>query len=151
SVAHSNDPQVRFAVLVSTLGTDLDENTRSSLAKTLCNRFRIPNDYARLALAAIRLAHCARNTTPEDTLKLMESGGAFKNTGLWQQLLSVYTATGILDQARAGELMALAEKAGAVNAAQLDDQSLSGPAIGVAIRNRRLAIIDEARSYGIRP
>jgi tRNA nucleotidyltransferase (CCA-adding enzyme) len=148
SAAHSDDPQIRFAVLISTLGTDLDEDTRSSQAETLCKRFRIPNDYARLALAAIRLAHCVRNTTPEDILKLMESGGAFKNTGLWQQLLSVYTANGLLDRDAADGLMAMAEKAGAVNAAQLDDQSLSGPAIGVAIRSRRLAIINEASRSG---
>ncbi len=146
SAAHSNDPQVRFTVLISTLGADLDEDTRSSRAETLCKRFRIPNNYARLALAAIRLAHSARNTTPEDTLKLMESGGAFKSTGLWQQLLSVYTATGILDQGRAEELMALAEKAGGVNAAQLEDQSLRGPAIGDAIRALRLQLIDSAGS-----
>ena len=146
TVAHNNDPQVRFAVLISSLGTDLDEDTRSSQAETLCKRFRIPNDYARLALAAIRLAHCARSATPEGTLKLMESGGAFKNTRLWQQLLSVYTATRILDQGRAGELMALAEKAGSVNAAQLEDQSLRGPAIGDAIRTLRLQLIDSAGS-----
>ena len=146
TAAHNNDPQVRFAVLISTLGADLDEGTRSSQAETLCKRFRIPNDYARLALAAIRLAPCARNTTPEDTLRLMESGGAFKNTRLWQQLLSVYTATRIIDQGRAGELMALAEKAGSVNAAQLEDQSLRGPAIGDAIRALRLQLIDSAGS-----
>ena len=146
TVAHNNDPQVRFAVLISSLGTDLDEDTRSNQAETLCKRFRIPNDYARLALTAIRLAHCAHSATPEGTLKLMESGGAFKNTGLWQQLLSVYTATRIIDQGRAGELMALAEKAGSVNAAQLEDQSLRGPAIGDAIRTLRLQLIDSAGS-----
>ena len=107
---------------------------------------RVGSYVIRLALAAIRLAHCARSATPEGTLKLMESGGAFKNTRLWQQLLSVYTATRIIDQGRAGELMALAEKAGSVNAAQLEDQSLRGPAIGDAIRALRLQLIDSAGS-----
>ena len=75
----------------------------------------------------------------------MESGGAFKNAGHWQQLLSIYTTTGILDNTRADRLMVLAEKAGGINAAQLDDQSLRGPAIGDAIRARRLKLIENTQ------
>ncbi|GMQ87004.1 MAG: fused tRNA nucleotidyltransferase/2',3'-cyclic phosphodiesterase/2' nucleotidase/phosphatase Cca [Gammaproteobacteria bacterium] len=143
SAAHSDDPQVRFAVLISTLGTNLNEDTRTSRAETLCERLRIPNDYTRLALAAIRLAHYAASEMPEDTLALMESGGAFKNTGHWQQLLSTYMTTRILNQARTDKLMALVEKAGSVNAAQLNDQNLRGSAIGDAIHARRLQLIGE--------
>ncbi|GMQ83434.1 MAG: fused tRNA nucleotidyltransferase/2',3'-cyclic phosphodiesterase/2' nucleotidase/phosphatase Cca [Gammaproteobacteria bacterium] len=144
SAENSDDLRVRFGALVSTLGTDLDEGTRASRTETMCKRFRIPNNYTRLALAAIRLAHRARSGIPEDTLILMESGGAFKNTGHWQQLLAIYTTTGILDKTRADKLMALAEKAGGVNAAQLGDQNLRGPEIGDAIRARRLQLIDKA-------
>ncbi len=143
SAAHNDDQQVRFAVLISTLGADLDENTRTSRAETLCKRLCIPNDYTRLALAAIRLAHYAASEMPEDTLTLMESGGAFKNTGRWQQLLSTYMTTGVLNQARTDKLMALVEKAGSVNAALLNDQNLRGSAIGDAIHARRLQLIGE--------
>jgi len=144
SAARCDDPCVRFGALISTLGNGLDEDTRISRAEALCKRFRIPNDYTRLALAATRLAHRAHSGIPEDTLILMESGGAFKNTRHWQQLLTIYTTTGILDKTRADKLMALAKKAGDINAAQLDDQNLRGPAIGDAIRARRLQLIDEA-------
>ncbi len=143
SAAFSDDPCVRFAALINTLGNDLDEDTRINQAGTLCKRFRIPNDYTRLALAAIRLAHRAHSGIAKDTLLLMESGGAFKNTRHWQRLLAVFTTTGILNQTRADKLMALTEKAGGINAAQLDDQSLRGPAIGEAIRVLRLQLIDE--------
>ena len=145
SVAHSDDPRVRFGVLISSLGTGLDTNSRYNQAEDLCQRYRIPNDYTRLALAAIRLECHARGSTPGNALQLMESGGAFKKTGFWQRLLSVYLITGILDKPRADLLTALATKAGAVSAAQLEDQSLRGPAIGEAIRARRLRIIADAK------
>ena len=145
SVAHSDDPRVRFGVLVSSLATGPDTESRCNRAGELCRRYRIPNDYTRLALAAIRLEDHARGSAPEDALQLMESGGAFKKTGFWQQLLSVYLVTGILDRPQADRLTALATKAGAVSAAQLEDQSLRGPAIGEAIRARRLHIIADTK------
>ncbi|MFQ5643189.1 MAG: multifunctional CCA tRNA nucleotidyl transferase/2'3'-cyclic phosphodiesterase/2'nucleotidase/phosphatase [Thiogranum sp.] len=143
SVAGSADPRIRFSVLMYALGNEQTEQQRIAQVQSVCARLHAPNAYAQLALAAIRLAQYARSKTPADTLKLMESGGAFKNTGRWQQLLSVYVATGLLDRGAADRLLAMAEKAGAVNAARLDDPGLQGPAIGAAIHAKRLQLIEK--------
>jgi hypothetical protein len=78
-------------------------------------------------------------------LELMESSGAFKQKGRWRLLLSVYQAAGLIDQQRADKLIATSIAAAGVNAAGLAHRNLSGPALGAAIRTKRLEIIANAR------
>lgn len=143
SVSLSSDPCVRFSTLLHTLGRDLTQEQRIAQAQALCQRLRAPNDYSWLASAAIRLEPLVLNESAQNTLQLMESAGAFKQTARWEQLLSTYMATGMLNQARVDKLMALAKKAGSINAAQLADKELRGPAIGDAIRARRLQLVSK--------
>ncbi|HHH43817.1 MAG TPA: multifunctional CCA tRNA nucleotidyl transferase/2'3'-cyclic phosphodiesterase/2'nucleotidase/phosphatase [Gammaproteobacteria bacterium] len=142
SVTSSTDPCIRFSVLMYALASDQPLPQRIAQAQEACRRLHAPNACTQLALAAIRLAPYALGKTPADRLELMESGGAFKNNARWQPLLSVYIASGVLDQATADHLSAVAEKAGRINAAALGDQDLSGPAIGAAIHARRLQLIE---------
>ena len=51
SARYSNDPQVRFATLMVSLGADLDTAQRLRQAESLCERYRIPNDYTRAGAA----------------------------------------------------------------------------------------------------
>jgi len=146
SAGMTSDPRARFGVLLLALGRDLSLQQRIDQAQSLCDRFRIPNEYAQLALTAIKLEPYASSLKPEDILQLMESGGAFRQQDRWQQLLTVYRVAGLIDQARSDRLTVISEQAAAVNAAQLGQHQLSGPAIGEAIRARRLQIIDAARS-----
>ncbi len=142
SVTASTDPCIRFSVLMYALASDQPLAQRMALVEDACRRLHAPNAYTQLALTAIRLTPFALGKTPADRLELMESGGAFKNTGRWQPLLTVYIASGVLDQATADHLSAVAEKAGRINAAALGDPGLSGPAIGAAIHARRLQLVE---------
>ena len=146
STSHDEDPRVRFSVLIQALGHDLRQEQRARQAETLCKRFRAPNDYRQLALSAIKLEQKAGSDEPEDILELMESSGAFKQSGRWRLLLSVYRAAGVIDQRRADKLIAVGADAASVNAAQLENQNLSGPALGEAIRTKRLEIIRKISS-----
>ena len=140
-VPHGKDPRVQFSVLMQALGHDLTQEQRTRQAGTLCKRLRAPNEYTQLALGAINLERNANSDKPEDILELMESAGAFKQNGRWRLLLSVYQAAGLITQERADKLIAVSANAASVNAAQFEDQNLDGPALGSAIRTKRLEIV----------
>jgi tRNA nucleotidyltransferase (CCA-adding enzyme) len=144
SVSRSEDPRVRFSVLIMALGHELTQEQRIRQAEALCKRLRVPNDCTQLALCAIKLAQKIDGDKPEDILELMESSGAFKQSGRWHPLLSVYQAAGLIDRRRADKLIEVGANAASVNAAQLENQNLSGPALGDAIRTKRLEIIRSA-------
>jgi tRNA nucleotidyltransferase (CCA-adding enzyme) len=144
SVSHGEDPRLRFSVLIQALGHDLTQQQRTRQAETLCKSFHSPNDYTQLALSAIKLEQKAGSDKPEDILELMESSGAFKQSERWRLLLSVYLAAGLIDQRRADKLIEVSANAASVNAAQLEDQNLRGPALGAAIRTKRLEVIRNA-------
>ncbi|MGB5536296.1 MAG: multifunctional CCA tRNA nucleotidyl transferase/2'3'-cyclic phosphodiesterase/2'nucleotidase/phosphatase [Thiogranum sp.] len=143
-VSHDKDPRLRFSVLIQALGHDLTQEQRIRQAETLCKRLRAPNDYTQLALSAINLEQKADSDKPEDILELMESTGAFKQSGRWRLLLSVYLAAGLIDRRRADKLAEISANAASVNAAQFENQNLAGPALGSAIRTKRLEIIRNA-------
>ncbi len=144
SVARSNDPRIRFCVLLRALGIDLSREQRIRQAETLCRRFRAPNDYTQLASAAIRLEQQVGSERPEDILLAMESSGAFRQNGRWHLLLSVYLAAGLINQQRADNLLEASARAARVTAARLDTQNLSGAALGDAIRAKRLELIRQS-------
>jgi len=144
SVSHDEDPRLRFSVLIQALGHDLTQQQRTRQAETLCKSFHAPNDYTQLALSAIKLEQKAGSDKPEDILELLESSGAFRQSERWRLLLSVYLAAGLIDQRRADKLIQVSADAAGVNAAQLEDQNLRGPALGAAIRTKRLELIRNA-------
>ena len=142
--AYSDDPRVRFAVLLHALDHDLDPQQRQLQAQTLCERLRAPNEYRKLAANAIGLERHVTGNEPEQLLELMEASGAFRQNSSWPVLLEVFTAVGLIDENRRQELTRLGARAAAVNAAQLADSDLRGPALGKAIRTRRLELISAA-------
>jgi len=141
SVSVSSDPCVRFGVLLHALDGNLTREQRVAQAQVLCQRLRAPNEYTWLASAAIKLEPLVVDNTAESILQLMESAGAFKQTGRWQQLLGVYHASGLIDQERVDKLDEISNHAAGMNAARLNNPDLSGPAVGDAIRLERLAIV----------
>ncbi len=146
AVAQSEDVRVRFAILLHALGPQLTPAQRLAQAQALCKRYRVPGEYATLASDAIQLEEHADSSEPEHVLKLMESAGAFKQTQRWPLLLQVYQATGLVDQAHCDRLRQASQAAAGVNAAQLQDPDLRGPALGAAIRTRRLEVVQQAMS-----
>ena len=74
---------------------------------------------------------------------MMETSGAFRQNGRWTVLLDVFAATDLIDDRRVQQLISITARVAAVNAAQLADAGLSGPALGQAIRARRLQLISD--------
>jgi len=145
SVSLSQDPRIRFAALLLSLGKDLDTDTRSSHAKSLCQRYRLPNDYTRLALHAIRVAADLRSDTPERVLQAMEVSGALRQARHWTQVLTSCRIAGLIDDRRRAYLEAARRQAAGINATDLKDTSLRGPAIGAALHELRRQVIATTR------
>jgi tRNA nucleotidyltransferase (CCA-adding enzyme) len=144
SARHSDDPQVRFATLMVSMGADLDTAQRLRQAESLCERYRIPNDYTRLTLLAIRHAAGAAQQDAAAALELMQAAGAFRDAMRWEQLLAVYRCCGLIDQARAAALDRARRVAGEITAASLDEPGLTGPALGKTIADKRRRAIERA-------
>jgi tRNA nucleotidyltransferase (CCA-adding enzyme) len=142
SAGHSDDPQVRFATLMVSLGADLDTARRLQQAESLCERYRVPNDYSRLALLAIRLADRVDRRNADAALDMMQAATAFRDPARWEQLLAVYRFCGLIDQAYADTLDTARRAACQISAASLDASGLDGPALGEAIAKQRRQVIE---------
>jgi tRNA nucleotidyltransferase (CCA-adding enzyme) len=137
SAGITKDTRVRFAVLLLSLQTEQESAQRIANAEAICNRFRVPGDYQALAINAIRHEAQITSHDPCVLLNIMESTRAFHDATRWQQLLDVYVITKHISRGRADLLDAARQKAAAINARHLDDRSLSGAAIGNAIKEKR--------------
>ena len=148
SVSRSTEIRIRFSVLMQSLGHDLTQAQRFRQAEGLCERLRVPKTFSQLALSAIKLEQKIHSDNPEDMLEVMESSGAFKQNGRWQQLLAVYQAADLIDCERADILAEIGRQLATVNAALFENHELSGPALGDAIRSKRLDIIRAIDLHG---
>ena len=137
----SDDPQVRFAVLMLSLGTGLDTDRRLQQVDDLCRRYRLPNDYTRLATLGVRMAERIDRREAGNLLEIMDAAGAFRDPGRWRQLLDVYRFGGLINPEYAAQLETARDRASAVTAASIDDASLQGPALGRAIQEARRRLI----------
>ncbi|VAW80457.1 CCA tRNA nucleotidyltransferase [hydrothermal vent metagenome] len=142
SAENTEEPRVRFAVLLLSLHSDQTRTQRITNAETLCKRFRIPGDYRVLALDAIRHEENITGRDHRALLDMMESVRAFHDATRWQQLLDTYVITGHITRHQAEQLEAARQKATAVKANDLDDPLLKGPAIGVALKEKRCQVIE---------
>ncbi len=142
--AQTDDPQIRFAALLLGSGDTLSTDEKLVGATTLCKRYRVPNDYQQLVTIAIRSAGIINSRSAPEVLGVMEAAGAFRDQTRWQQLLTLFTATGHISASTADLLQAARQAAVDINAASLEDSSLEGPEIGEAIRAKRCGVIQQA-------
>lgn len=143
SAEYCADPRIRFAALLLTAGEQLTTNERLDRATAICERYRAPNEYAQLASIAIRAAETINRKNAADLLSVMEAANAFRDTARWQQLLTLFLATGHIDTNTADLLENAQQLAANINAASLEDNSLQGPEIGEAIRVKRREAIEQ--------
>ena len=136
------DARVRFAALSRALARSAALERRSADVEALCARYRIPNDYRELALLTIRLEALAGAGDGPTLHALLESGGAYRHPGRWSLLLDTFQSCNLIDAARRDELESLRALTAAVGAADLDTANLRGPAIGQAIAQARLKLIE---------
>jgi tRNA nucleotidyltransferase (CCA-adding enzyme) len=144
--AASPNTCVRFAALLLASGTALTTEQRLANCMALCQRYRVPNDYARLASIAIRTAAAILDNNADILVGVMEAAGAFGNASRWPELLELFVAIGRIDNDRAQQLQTAQQQAATINAASVDDLSLAGPAIGAAIRDKRIETVHRVMS-----
>jgi tRNA nucleotidyltransferase (CCA-adding enzyme) len=165
---------VRFAVLTHDLGKALTprsqwpshhghEQSGLEPLEDLCTRLKVPNacrDLAHLATLQHTLVHRALELKPTTVMTLLENCDAFRRPERFAELLQACEADA---RGRAGresepypQAQYLREALAACSAVVLGEeerQGLAGPAIGEAIRRRRLAALTDlkARRAGAPP
>ncbi|HHJ14115.1 MAG TPA: multifunctional CCA tRNA nucleotidyl transferase/2'3'-cyclic phosphodiesterase/2'nucleotidase/phosphatase [Gammaproteobacteria bacterium] len=137
-----DDPQIRFAALLAALEGNTD--TRLHTLETLCKDYRIPKAYCRLARLAIEREQALQHEDAQSLLEAMEASSALRDPTRWHKLLALYQALGRMDPARAARLEKARREAAGIQAANLGEHGLSGPALGQAIRAHRRDAIARA-------
>jgi len=161
----SAEPAVRYAALTHDLGkgtTPKDilphhyghEERSVKLVEALCERLRVPKEFKELAVIVAKhhgLVHKAEEIRSDTLLKLLESVDAFRRPERFELFLLACEAdhrgrTGLEDTPfpQADYLRKAFAAARAVTAAALDTAKLSGPEIGAALKDHRLAAIRAA-------
>ncbi|MEH6544466.1 MAG: multifunctional CCA addition/repair protein [Porticoccaceae bacterium] len=162
AVKLSDDPGVRFAVLMHDLGkadTPIDvlprhighEAAGVALVKDFCLRLRVPKRYQPLALAVTRYhlqCHKAHSLRPATLLKLFKGIDLFRRPELLEPFLLACEADsrgrlGLedVDYPSADWLRKLAPQLTDITAAPFVDSGLSGTNIGEAMDKARLQVI----------
>jgi tRNA nucleotidyltransferase (CCA-adding enzyme) len=153
---------VRFAVLTHDLGkaaTPRDkwpshhghEEFGVPLIEDLCDRLKVPNAYRELAILTARhhtLVHRALELKPATVLTLLETCDAFRRPERFGELLLACEADARGRTGREAEpypqsayLRAALSAAAAATLSAEERDGLAGPAIGEALRQRRLATL----------
>ncbi len=145
-VPDSQDPAARFAGLVCDIDRlEQDAFNRDSL-NTLCDRVRLPNPYrelGQLILAHRRQLLAADRLEPESVMGLLENTDALRRPERFARLLQVCAGDARVhneDFNREYLVQALATVQ-AVDSGALQQQGISGKALGEALRTARITAI----------
>lgn len=162
----SEDPVVRFAVLVHDLGKGTTpaavlprhvghERRSVALIDSFGTRLRVPKRYLALARSVARfhgLAHRAAELRPTTLLELLTAIGALRNAAVLEDFITACEAdlrgrTGLehAPYPQGDRLRRARAAAAAVTAEDVGDRSLEGKAFGEALRTLRIAAIREAQ------
>ncbi|MBL4781205.1 MAG: multifunctional CCA addition/repair protein [Porticoccaceae bacterium] len=160
----SNDPRVRFAVMMHDLGKGITpehilprhmghEEAGVPLVEAFCERLRVPNRFRKLAIVVTRyhlLCHKIDTLRPATVLKVLKGLDVFRQPESLQCFLLACTAdargrTGFeeVDYPSAPWLQNLANKVSTITSAEFVNAGLKGPAIGAAIDKKRLEYISD--------
>ena len=160
----SNDPRVRFAVMVHDLGKGITpesvlprhighEEAGIPLVEAFCDRLRVPNRFRHLALIVTRyhlLCHKIDTLRPATVLKVLKGLDVFRQPILLPCFLLACEAdargrTGFeeADYPSAPWLQGIADEVQQISTRELIEAGLTGGAIGEALDKKRLACITE--------
>ena len=158
----SNDPRVRFAVMMHDLGKGITpepilprhlghEEAGVPLVEAFCRRLRVPNRFRKLAVAVTRyhlLCHKIDTLRPVTVLKVLKGLDVFRQPEALPCFLLACTAdargrTGFetADYPSAEWLQNLADKVTAITSEPFIRAGLKGAAIGEALDKKRLECI----------
>jgi tRNA nucleotidyltransferase (CCA-adding enzyme) len=135
---HTEDPRIRFAVLMRALSPALDQHARLKAVQQLCTRYRLPNEYRQLAELIIELEAGIRSDQPQIRLVQLEHADAFRNPQRWSLLLAAYQACGLLDTQQVERWQIDFEQVRSVQSGPLLEQGFKGKRLGEEIRRQRL-------------
>ncbi len=149
SVKHGRQPDIRFAALVCDIRNHEAAVFDPAQLSALCDRLRIPNAFRKLASMALQHSHRAQSASTlsaTQQLELLEDLDAFRRPERFSQFLQVCAteagAHGLPDSSeRLGTALVAART---VDAGRLQQQGISGKALGEAIRKARIEAIREA-------
>lgn len=162
----SNDPKVRFAALVHDLGKGTTEKSKwpkhiahetrgVPLVKSLCDRYKIPNDYRELALIVTEYHlhyHRAEELKDSTFLKTLESIDAFRRPERFKLFLLACEAdsrgrTGFEDDdfTQPGIYRKVFNAANNINAKELVQKGLKGKEIKEELHKQRIQAIKKIR------
>jgi tRNA nucleotidyltransferase (CCA-adding enzyme) len=164
SVRLSDDPMIRFAVLVHDLGKATTpekelphhhghEARGVKIIDKLCKRFRIPNKYHELASSVSRFhldCHRIQEMKPETILKKLEQLDAFRKPERFEQFLIACEADARgrasfedKDYPQAEYFMNALKSARKVDATSLQEQGFEGKTLGEEIKKQRVKNIKQ--------
>lgn len=164
----SDDPMIRFAVLVHDLGkatTPKDklpshhghEGRGAKIIEKLCKRYRIPNKYRELAVNVSRFhldCHRIQEMKPETVLKKLEQLDAFRRPVRFEQFLIACEAdargrAGFEDREypQAEYFQSALKAANEVDSKALQKKGFEGKALGQEIKNQQ---IDNIKSIAVK-
>ena len=162
SVKLGGDAEVRFAALLHDLGkaeTPADvlprhvghEQRSLPLIKKICQRFRVPKTYQKLALLVAEYhggMHRISELKSTTLLKLMESLNVFRDASILEKFILACKADslgrgGCEDNSYPQEnfLRLAVEECQAITAKEFVENGLAGPAISEAMRHKRISCL----------
>lgn len=165
----SDDPRVRFAVLVHDLGkgtTSPDilprhighEERGVPLVQAVCDRYRVPNEYRELAIPVTRLhllCHKVFELRPVTVLKIFKAADAFRKPQRFEHFLLAVEADargrkGFHDTPypQGDWLRSVLAELNTLSTRELVAEGLRGAAIGEALDHRRQARIRALQKAG---
>jgi len=161
----SQDPKIRFATLIHDLGKGTTpreklpshhghEERGVKLIEALCKRYRAPKQYKELAIQVSRhhlSCHRIEEMRAETILKKLESMDAFRRPERFKKFLICCEAdargrTGFEDRdyPQANYFKKALDAANEIDTESLEQQGLTGEAMGSAIKEARARAISEA-------
>jgi tRNA nucleotidyltransferase (CCA-adding enzyme) len=167
SVRLSDDPVIRFAVLVHDLGkATTPKNELPShhgheargvkIINKLCKRYRIPNKYHELACAVSKFhldCHRIQEMKPATVVKKLEQLDAFRKPERFEQFLVACEADARgrasfedRDYSQAQYFKEALKAANNVDIKKLQKQGVEGKVLGEAIKNQRIENIKQMKS-----
>jgi tRNA nucleotidyltransferase (CCA-adding enzyme) len=149
SVKHGPQPDIRFAALVCDIRNHEAAVFGPAQLSALCDRLRMPNACRKLGSMALQHSHRARSAAAlgaTQQLELLEALDALRRPGRFSRFLQVCAseaaANDLPDSSK--HLATALAAARSVDAGRLQQQGLSGKALGDAIREARIEAIHRA-------
>ena len=167
SAALGHDNETRFAVLMHDLGKAITpvsvlpshpghEARGKKPVKAFCKRWRVPRSHTELALITTEfhlLVHRAMELKPSTLLKLFTRADSLRKPLRFEKMLDACRAdirgregSGADPYRQADFLLELADKLRHLDITDIQQQGLSGKAMGQAIRAQRLRLIEREKA-----